>query len=377
MLGVERTATVDTVRKAYRKLARRHHPDVSQDPKSHDMMARINEAFATLVDPDTRLEYDAQLNGAPVVEEAKPSRKPVVIKLRARLKAHRTPVYALGYVKQTSRLVSGSFDNEVIFWEGEEAIRSRTKLESGAVSVIQPLDDETVVASGAVENTVAAWRVHQGRVESWRNTSEEWVCCVALSPDGTLLASGSLHKSLVVVDTTTGKVVFSHKKHKGAVTSVAFSPDGKIVASGSADCTVKLWAAKTGKLLGTLNAIRSQVTALAFSGDGVFLAVAAVDLSIRVFNLKTGILDKMMFGHEKPIEALAFHPNGWLFASAGRDGAVKLWNADKGLGQLHIAASHMPMTSLAFSPDGSTLAAGSLDKTIRLWSLSVRDEAQG
>ncbi|MDB5797113.1 MAG: molecular chaperone DnaJ [Paucimonas sp.] len=57
-LGVERTASDEDIRKAYRKLAHRYHPDVSRDPKGEEKFKEIAEAYATLKDPEKRREYD-------------------------------------------------------------------------------------------------------------------------------------------------------------------------------------------------------------------------------------------------------------------------------------------------------------------------------
>ncbi|MCZ7656035.1 MAG: DnaJ domain-containing protein [Rhodocyclaceae bacterium] len=58
ILGVEKTATADEIRKAYRKLARKYHPDVSKEPDAEKRMREINEANAVLSDPEKRLAYD-------------------------------------------------------------------------------------------------------------------------------------------------------------------------------------------------------------------------------------------------------------------------------------------------------------------------------
>src|SRR4051812_3980652 len=98
-LGVKPSANTESLKKAYRKLARQHHPDVSSDPKAHDRMARINEAFETLIDPERRADYDAMLAGQGYAAPAAPSqsRKPIYVKLKTYLKAHRTPVYTVGF----------------------------------------------------------------------------------------------------------------------------------------------------------------------------------------------------------------------------------------------------------------------------------------
>jgi curved DNA-binding protein len=63
-LGVSKTATADEIRSAYRKLARKHHPDVAKDKKAgEERIKEINEAYEVLSDPEKRKKYD-QLGAA-------------------------------------------------------------------------------------------------------------------------------------------------------------------------------------------------------------------------------------------------------------------------------------------------------------------------
>jgi curved DNA-binding protein len=58
ILGVARDATADDVKKAFRKLARKYHPDVSKEPDAEARMKELNEANAVLSDPEKRAAYD-------------------------------------------------------------------------------------------------------------------------------------------------------------------------------------------------------------------------------------------------------------------------------------------------------------------------------
>ncbi len=57
-LGVERTATQDEIKRAYRKLARKYHPDVSQEPDAEARFKAVAEAHEALIDAERRAAYD-------------------------------------------------------------------------------------------------------------------------------------------------------------------------------------------------------------------------------------------------------------------------------------------------------------------------------
>ena len=58
VLGVPRDADQDAIRRAYRKLARKYHPDLNTDSDAEERFKELGEAYEVLSDPDKRERYD-------------------------------------------------------------------------------------------------------------------------------------------------------------------------------------------------------------------------------------------------------------------------------------------------------------------------------
>src|SRR5512139_1736075 len=58
VLGVQRSATQDEIKRAYRKLARKYHPDVSKEPNAEARFKEVAEAHEALIDVERRAAYD-------------------------------------------------------------------------------------------------------------------------------------------------------------------------------------------------------------------------------------------------------------------------------------------------------------------------------
>jgi curved DNA-binding protein len=63
ILGVERGASEDAIKKAYRKLARKYHPDVSKEANAKERFQDVSEAYETLRDKEKRAAYDSLGSG--------------------------------------------------------------------------------------------------------------------------------------------------------------------------------------------------------------------------------------------------------------------------------------------------------------------------
>ncbi|MGD8956923.1 MAG: DnaJ domain-containing protein, partial [Chromatiaceae bacterium] len=57
-MGVARDATQDEIKRAYRKLARKYHPDVSKERDAERRFKELGEAYEVLKDPEKRAAYD-------------------------------------------------------------------------------------------------------------------------------------------------------------------------------------------------------------------------------------------------------------------------------------------------------------------------------
>ena len=58
ILGLERTATTEGIKKAYRKLARKYHRDVSKEANAEEKFKEVSEAYETLKNSEKRAAYD-------------------------------------------------------------------------------------------------------------------------------------------------------------------------------------------------------------------------------------------------------------------------------------------------------------------------------
>src|SRR3954447_27048286 len=80
VLGVNKNATDEEIKKAYRKLARKHHPDLyPNDKEAHKSFQQINEANEVLSDPEKRKKYDQygkDWKRAEQFEQAKSQQRP-------------------------------------------------------------------------------------------------------------------------------------------------------------------------------------------------------------------------------------------------------------------------------------------------------------
>ena len=83
VLGVSRQATDDEIKKAYRRLARQHHPDANQDdPEASEQFKAVQRAYETLRDPERRRRYDMFGSDDDRVAPARSAALPLIVVIR-------------------------------------------------------------------------------------------------------------------------------------------------------------------------------------------------------------------------------------------------------------------------------------------------------
>lgn len=74
IMGLEPTATEQEIKTAYRRLARKYHPDISKETNAEERFKEMGEAYETLKDPKKRAQYDDYLKNQTFYEQAQNTR---------------------------------------------------------------------------------------------------------------------------------------------------------------------------------------------------------------------------------------------------------------------------------------------------------------
>jgi WD40 repeat protein len=378
-LGVSESADRAEIKRAYRKLARKLHPDVNRTAGAADAMSGINEAYRVLSDPALRSDYDARIRrGIPEAPPAPRAAGEVRVVHHLSVADLPSPVYSLAFSKSSRRLAAACFDNVIRtlapangdpLWEAHVA--------GGAVGTLTFVGANEIVAAGVSEKTFSTWRAVNGNVVEARSRRVEWVSQIAISPDGKRVAIGGVDQHLAVLDRKSGAQKFATQWHDASITALAFDSAGGLLASGGNDQRIILQESGTGLQFARIEGIGAAPNQIAFSGDDSLIAASLADRSIRVYETRTLMPRKAFWEHESPVESLAFHPSGWLLASADRKGETRLWNALSGRPVACLGGHTAPLKALAFSPNGRYLALGGLDRVVSIWRIEVGEAPPG
>jgi WD40 repeat protein len=369
VLGVAEQADPEQIKSAYRRLARKLHPDVNPDRRADEAMSMVNEAYRVLADEGRRASYDASrtfgISGAPAADFEWGGG--IFVRRRVSIVDLPSPVEDIEFIGKKSEVAIAGFDNTIRFCSTATGKPiDELHLEGGAASTLQWCGRAGLFAVGASEKSASIWQIRARRLVGAHRKKVDWISRVAVSPSGNVVALGSVHKTLLVASATTGETLYVRRKHDDAVTAVSINAAGSLIASGGNDQKVILWDVATGRERALLPQ-RTAVTGVEFSPDGALLAVTLVDNGVRVYELANGSLRATLWGHERPVEDVAFHPTHPYIATASRDGTAAVWSLTDGGVRHRLRKRSSAMKAVRFSADGGTLAVGGVDRCVDIY----------
>jgi RNA polymerase sigma factor (sigma-70 family) len=265
-----------------------------------------------------------------------------------------------------------------------------TRLRHGqAIGALAFSKDGKSLLSGSVDQTVSLWELPSGKEIRRFTGHEDYVTCVALSPDGKVVAAGA--KDFRLWDAATGKELHhSLPSCLGEIWGADFSPDGKWVAYGTVGpaftALVEVIEVATGKRVVALNtavqAARDNphncAGQIAFAPDGKTLASAGYDNVVRLWDVATAKETAQLSGHTAPVLAVAFAPDGKTLASGSHDGTARLWDVRTGKETKKLDADsgiNIGVSGVSFSPDGKQLAAcTTASRVVRVYDVASGKE---
>jgi WD40 repeat protein len=249
--------------------------------------------------------------------------------------------------------------------------------------------DATILAAGDFGGFVKLWRVPTHETLFAIKGHDDFVCCVAVSPDGKTLATGSKDQTAKLWDTrgpTLKRTLeLAELCQRGTVWSLEFSPDGTTLASACAnspfspsrDHDVRIWDVADGRPKAILKDATHGVLSATFSPDGKALATVGEGGTITVWDATNwpNIMKTIPVG-EDYMHTVLFTPDGSTLISAGAYANIKFSEPNTGRLRFSLPTGADSLRSTVISPDGTTIATGSLDGSIRLYRAATRAEVQ-
>jgi len=303
------------------------------------------------------------------------------------LDGHSGPVRTVAFSKDGSRIISGSQDNTIRFWDavGGQLLKS-FRGHDGAVRTVAFAESDQVILSGSHDNSIRKWniseyeeiRVLQGQVLEGHVDA---ILSAGFSPDGEQIVTSSRDRTARTWETFTGKPlnVFA-EGHSFLATSAAFFYGGKRLATGAVDNTVRIWDVDSGTQLARLEHTGRAAT-LTVSNDGKWVITGGDDKSAKMWNAETGELESVFKGdkdsrsHNNEVTAVAISENDQQLLTGDSSGRVFIWDIRTQKVVLELKGhARSRITDAAFLPGTNRVLTASADRSVAQWDTTSGKE---
>lgn len=271
------------------------------------------------------------------------------------------------------------------------------------------------MVTGAGDNTARVWDCDTQTPMATLSGHQNWVLCVAWSPDGETIATGSMDCTVRLWDSKAGQPLGDALKgHQKWITSLVWEPlhlvkpgEKPRLASASKDGTIKIWDTSRRVCLYTLSGHTNSVSCVKWGGQGLLYS-GSHDKTVRVWDMNVGgkcinilkshahWVNHLSLSTEYALRVGPFDHTATKFASAEearkkalenyekiakRNGKAEelivtasddftmfLWDPTKSGKPLARLTGHQKLVNhVAFSPDGRFIVSASFDNSIKLW----------
>jgi WD40 repeat protein len=356
LLDLPTTASDEDIRKEYKKLAIKYHPDKNKESNATEMFQKISNAFQVLSDPDKRYVYDQfGLNG--------------IYNFKSNidvLKGHKYAVCCIAINNDGSIIVSGGYDNTIIIWNNNIPIKKLVGHKSTINSIAM---DSTKIVSGSADKTIRIWDLKYGDCLQVLEGHKSVVNSIVITP--TSIISGGWDGKIIVWNNVGDRYVEEQviQSSNMQVYSIAISNDFNWIISGGWDNTIKLHNLSTSETI-VLEGHPNQINSVAISDSQKWIASGSTDGSIIVwkklgeFNYEKTIV---LNGHTQSVNSLAILNDKYII-SGSWDKTVKLWDIEK-RSYINMNYKFDSIWGITISKNKKWLAICSWDSNVYLLSL--------
>ncbi|VTS06775.1 WD40 domain-containing protein [Tuwongella immobilis] len=248
--------------------------------------------------------------------------------------AHMSLVESLEYAPDGKTLISGSFQEAILWDPATGAIRKRIDGFADRVVAIAFSDDSQRFVTGGGAPTedgeIKIFKIDGTPEFEVKSGHSDTVFGVRFSPDGKMLATCGADKFVKVWSVPDAKLIKSFEGHTHHVMDVGWKADGKFLASAGADNAIKVWDFEKGEQARTINGHSKQVTRLMFVGKTPMFITASGDQQLKMWNVDNGGNVRNFGGSKDYLYAVSVSTDGSLVVSGGEEGITRLYNGTSG-----------------------------------------------